>query len=90
MEQVAKTRGIPLHGCGIAIDGPPLASFVDIVGIRTGVLRRCKVVDVSETVDLARHLRSGLVELDHHTAIAVCGRWWRGPWRDCPVRVSVR
>lgn len=90
MEGVAIYRGLAWTGCGMAYDGPPLGTMVRVEGVRTGVARTCQVVDVSETIDLARHVKARQVELDDRAARAVCGRrYYRSRPRECPVRVTV-
>lgn len=85
-EQVRANRGMPHADCYIASDRHPLGALVRIEGVRTGVWRIAQVTDMSAPKDKARHLRSGLVELDYACARAICGHVSE-PWRECPVIV---
>lgn len=86
--RVARNRGLPPADCHIASDWHPLGTFVEVEGTRTGVTRIAQVSDVSAPKDRARHMRDGLVELSYRCAQRVCGKWFAGPWRWCPVRVQ--
>lgn len=86
-EKVRLARALPPAGCYTSSDWHELGSFVEVRGLRTEVIRRCEVADISAPADRARHMRDGLVELDYASAQAICGKWWSGPWRQCPVVV---
>jgi hypothetical protein len=92
-ERVARNRGMPVAACLVADDVAQLGAWLWVRGVRTGALRHCQVTDLSHgsaTVpgsDKWRHLRDGLIELDHDSAVEVCGEWFSGPWRHCPVTI---
>lgn len=88
MQEVAKTRGIEMTWCGMAIDNQPPGSFVMVQGVRTGVRRLCRVVDWSKPRDKARHVRDRLIELDHENQALICGRdVAMSGWKSCPVLI---
>jgi len=92
MRRVAKKRGIPwvVGQCGMAIDGPGIGARVRVTGVRTGVTRVCTVIDVSQTIDLKRHQKARLVELDANSALAICSRrFFLSRAKECPVDVTV-
>lgn len=87
-QAVAANHGMWATACMVADDRAPLGTFVWVQGLRTGARRHCRVTDVSEAVDLRRHLDDGLSELDYDSAVTICGRrWLQNGWRNCPVRI---
>jgi hypothetical protein len=92
-ETVARNRGMSVVPCMVADDVADMGAWIWVRGVRTGALRRCRVTDVSAGSarvpgsDKWRHLRDGLIELDHDSAVEICGPWFRERWRNCPVIV---
>ena len=92
-EEVAHNRDMPIASCMVADDVAELGAFITIRGVRTGAIRRCQVTDMSAGrattpgSDKWRHLHDGLVELDYDSALAICGKWFRERWRNCPIRI---
>jgi len=94
MQRVAKKRGLAFRSvgvqCGASMDGPGIGAWIRVTGVRTGVVRECQVVDVSQTVDLKRHLKARQIEIDDRSARAVCGaKAYRSRPKECPVDVVV-
>jgi hypothetical protein len=88
MEHVADVRGIARQPCMVASWRLPLERWVVVRGQRTGVRRRCLVVDVCRPGrDCARIRRKHIVvELDWSTNKAICGAS-KEPPSYCPVTV---
>ncbi len=87
MERVAANRGIPPASCMVASHRLPLARSIVVLGQRTGVSRRCTVVDICAPKDCPRIKARGIVvELDYQSNRAICGAT-REPPRYCPVTV---
>ena len=87
MERVARHRGMEQAGCMVSSPTLPLDTWLYVYGGQTGALRYCRVTDVSHPRDVARHLRTGrVIELDHETALALCGSVRDRP-EACPVVV---
>jgi hypothetical protein len=90
MNRVAKKRGMLFTGCGMSMDRVGIGATIRVTGLRTGVTRTCTVYDVSETIDLRRHLRARQIELDDASARKLCGmRYYRSRPKECPVEVLV-
>jgi len=87
MERVSRNRGLLIVGCMIASPRHKIGQWVIVEGRNTGKRLRCRVTDTSAPVDKARHLRTGLFELDFRSAIALCGSS-KLPNRQCPIRVT--
>jgi hypothetical protein len=61
--------------------------WILVIGKRTGVARRCKVIDLPQDSDRqALERREIVTELDHESARAICGSVVDPPWQ-CPVIV---
>lgn len=92
MARVARVRGIAPASCMVALTSAHEITgrqWVWVLGKRTAVLRRCKVVDLPEDRDRqALEERGIVVELDHGSAGAICGSVVDPP-RQCPVVVWV-
>ena len=88
MERVARHRGIPPASCMVASFRLPLERWVDVRGQRTGVRRRCLVVDICRPGPECRRIRQRriVVELDYLSNRAICGAS-KEPPSYCPVTV---
>ncbi len=87
MRRVARNRDIAPVACMVSRPRGPIGGWVWIYGHATGTLLHCKVVDVSEAIDLARHERTGRVaELSYEVTRALCGRTDERVI-DCPITV---
>lgn len=90
MGKVADNRGLTWAPCMVALTSARKISgrqWVWVLGTRTRVLRRCKVVDLPQNRDRQRlKEREIVVELDHGSAGAICGSVVDPP-RQCPVIV---
>lgn len=87
MGSVADIRGLQRVGCMVSSPIVGIGEWVYVWGVNTGVLMYCKVVDTSEEIDRARHIRSGWwVETSFENALALCGHLNERP-RKCPVIV---
>jgi len=74
MDQVADNRGLDWVDCPVASPNLDIGNWVYVYGIRTGVLRYCRVTDVSEAIDRLRHIRmKRVVELSNRSAQVICG-----------------
>jgi hypothetical protein len=88
MELVARNRHMSPEPCMVASFRLPLERHIEVLGLKTGVSRRCKVVDVCHPRDCKRILARGIrVELDYGSNKAICGAT-REPPSYCPVRVT--
>ena len=89
MEQVARNRGMPRVGCMISSPTLPLGSWVYVWGVRSGVLRHCRITDVSKSEDRKRHIRTKrIVELSFDAALEICGiEYIDSQSKECPVLV---
>lgn len=96
MEHVADIRGLPHVPCMVSSAYYDVGVWVYVRGVNTGVLRYCRVTDVSDPTrvngresDRDRHRRTRrIVELSYEMAIELCGRKnINGPSRDCPIEV---
>ena len=54
--------------------------------VRGRVTLRCRVTDTSQPYDRQRHIRTGLIELDYHSARALCPQGWTGNSWECQIR----
>lgn len=92
MGEVADHRGLAWAPCMVALTSAHEITgqqWVWVLGRRTRVLRRCKVVDLPQDRDRAGlERRRIVVELDHGSARAICGSVVDPP-RRCPVVVWV-
>ena len=87
MLEVAQRRGMQPTACMVSSPIRPLGTWGYVFGVRTGVLRYCKVVDVSHPRDVERHKRTGRVaEIDWKDTEALCGRTDERVI-DCPIIV---
>jgi hypothetical protein len=87
MERVADHRKMERAGCMVSSPIYSLGEWVYVYGVRTGALRYCRVTDVSQTRDRARHIRTGrIIEIDFENTLALCGSTRERPER-CPVVV---
>ena len=65
----------------------PIGTWVYVYGVRSGVLKRCQVVDTSAPKDRARHIRTRrVVEVSYENALALCTHLDE-PVVECPVIV---
>ena len=89
MEQVARNRDMPRVSCMISSPKLPLGSWVYVWGVRSRVLRYCRITDVSAPRDAQRHIRTGrIVELGYTAALAICGaEYINSQSKECPVIV---
>lgn len=89
MGGVADYRGLARVGCMVSSPTVGIGEWVYVVSQNNGAIRYCKVVDTSETIDRARHIRTGrAVELDYRTALIICGaEHINDPPEHCPVWV---
>lgn len=85
MERVAERRGMERAACMVAHPTAPLGTWLLVRG---RVTLRCRVTDTSQPADRARHIRTGLVELDYTSAFKVCPPGWKGASRECRVKVK--
>lgn len=90
MGRVADNRGISRSSCMVALTSARRITgkqWVWVLGKRTGVLKRCKVVDLPQDRDRkALHEREIVTELDRESARDICGSVTDPP-RKCPVIV---
>ena len=87
MERVSRNRDMPLVGCMISSPTLPLGSWAYVYGVRSKVLRYCRITDVSQDVDRARHIRTKrIAELSFEVAKSICGHTTE-PSIDCPIIV---
>ena len=85
MARVSANRDLPQVACMVSSPTLPLGSWVWVYGVRTDTLLRCRVTDVSQPRDKARHLRMGrLVELAYEVTAQLCGST-RERVVDCPI-----
>lgn len=92
MAQVARNRGIEPQLCMIAYtyarDEDMGKLWLEVEGIKTGIKRRCLVVDLPREKDRVNLVRRNiLVEIDAASSVAICSPSWRGKASECPVRV---
>jgi len=89
MEAVARNRDMPRVGCMISSPTLPLGSWVYVWGVRGGVLRHCRITDVSAPKDRRRHIRTGrIAELGYPEARDICGiEYINGSSAECPILV---
>jgi len=86
-ERVAANRHMAPASCMAATSRLPLGRWIDVLGQRTGVRRRCRVLDICQPSDCpALRRRRIVVELDELSSLAVCGHL-NEPARKCPVTV---
>lgn len=87
-EVVAANRGMTPASCMAATSRLPLGRWIDVRGQRTGVQRRCKVLDICHPNDCpALRRRRIVVELDEASNKAICG-FVNEPAIKCPVVVN--
>lgn len=88
MARVARVRHIAPADCMVALTSARTITgrqWVWILGRRTRVLRRCKVIDLPQERDRkGLEAREIVVELDHESAREICGSVVDPP-RQCPV-----
>jgi hypothetical protein len=89
MGEVADWRGLERVDCMVSSPTVGINEWVYVWGLNTGALRYCKVVDTSEDIDRARHIRTGRrVEFSRDIAIIMCGiENIDNPPEYCPVWV---
>lgn len=89
MDRVAFLRGLVPAECQVSSPTMGISSWVYVYGVRSGVLRYCRVTDVSQTIDRLRHIRTGrAVELGYDEAVVICGiEHINDPPEQCPVWV---
>jgi len=93
MARVARNRGIAPQPCMVAWthadDADMGRTWLLVEGVRTGVRKRCLVVDLPHPRDRPNLMRRGiLVELDARSSLAICPPGWDGAARLCAVRVK--
>ncbi len=87
MTRVAHNRNLTPVACMVSSPTVGIAEWVYVVSKNNGAVRYCKVVDTSEAIDRARHIRTKrIVELSFSTARALCGHTTERP-EACPVIV---
>jgi hypothetical protein len=86
MERVAALRSMSVVPCMVAHPSRPIGTWLWVIGRQTGVMLKCRVTDTSQPWDRARHMRTGLIELDYASAKAICPKGWTGNSRECEVR----
>jgi hypothetical protein len=87
MAHVANMRGLTHARCMVSSPTVGIAEWVYVVSKNNGAVRYCKVVDTSEAIDRARHIRTRrIVELSFADARALCGHTTEPP-ESCPVMV---
>lgn len=89
MERVAAYRSMSVVPCMVAHPTQPIGSWLLVIGQQTGTRLTCRVTDTSQPWDRARHIRTGLIELDHDSALRICPPGWTGNSRECPIRWKV-
>lgn len=89
MERMSIKRDLPIAKCMAAHPTAAIGAWLLVQGNTTGVRKRCRVVDTSQPWDRARHIRTGLVELDFKSAHELCSKGWDGASRLCRVRWKV-
>lgn len=89
MEQVARNRDMPRVGCMISSPTLPLGSWVYVWGVRSQVLRHCRITDVSAPKDKERHMRTKrIAELSFDAALGICGiEYIDSQSKECPILV---
>lgn len=89
MERVSRVRHLPRVACMVSSPRYPIGTWLIVVGVNTNVVERCRVTDVSQTRDRARHLRTKReVELGYTEALRICGQAaMRKRPESCPVVV---
>jgi hypothetical protein len=93
MARVALNRGIPWQPCMVAWtyakDEDMGRKWLLVEGVKTGVRKRCLVVDLPQPRDKANLIKRGIVvELDARSSRAICPPGWDGAARLCAVRVK--
>jgi hypothetical protein len=87
MARVARVRHMAPAACMVASHRLPLGRWVTVLGLRTGVQRHCKVVDICHPKHCASILRRRVVvELSYQDNLTICG-YRNEPPRMCPVSV---
>ena len=75
MERVARVRDLSQVGCMVSSPRYQIGEWVWIYGLNTDTLLHCRITDVSQARDRARHLRTRReAELSYPVALALCGR----------------
>jgi hypothetical protein len=93
MDRVAFNRGIAPAPCMVAWTHAQARdmgeTWLTIEGVRTGVRRRCLVVDLPQPQHKPGLVARGIVvELDYSSSKQICPPGWEGAARLCKVRVS--
>ena len=82
MERVARVRDLAPVDCMVSSPRYEVGAWIWVYGANTGTLLHCRVTDVSQTRDRARHLRTKR-EVDlgsiRRSAARLPGHCWRGP-----------
>jgi hypothetical protein len=74
MERVARVRDLAPVDCMVSSPRYEVGAWIWVYGANTGTLLHCRVTDVSQTRDRARHLRTKReVELGFEEAQRLCG-----------------
>jgi hypothetical protein len=85
MARVAERRGMDVGGCMVSSAQYEIGVSVYVIGVNTGTIRLCTVVDVSHPRDKARHLKTRrIAEISHEDARAICGTV-SGSSGECPI-----
>jgi hypothetical protein len=89
IERVSRHRDLPIVECMVSSPRYPIGTWIWIYGWNTDRLAHCRVTDVSQARDRARHLRTKReVELGYPAALRLCGaRAMRDRPERCPVVV---
>ena len=74
MERVARVRGLEPVGCMVSSARYDVGTWLWVYGVNMDTLLHCRVTDVSQTRDRARHLRTGReIEAGYTEAERLCG-----------------
>jgi hypothetical protein len=87
MQNVAIWRGLTPVPCMVSSPIVGISEWAFVYGKNTGALRYCKIVDTSEAIDRARHIRTKrFIEVSFENAVLFCGHTTERP-ESCPVIV---
>lgn len=88
MDRVADIRGLERVDCQVSSPVLGIGNWVYVVGVNTGVVRYCRVTDVSEAIDRLRHIRTRrVVEIGFRLVPVLCSVSIDEPPEKCPVIV---
>lgn len=87
-EEVENNRGLTHVARNMASPRHPIGSWVWVEGLNTGVRLRIRVADTSKPEHKAGHIARGIFEVDPESGALLCGDWWEGNAKECPIIVS--